>query len=468
MTSRGADRSWQNATHAATISLYPSVFIDNHLSPLFIRRTYGTRPQTNALKHIVSEEEFWREAKTLTFALVQLDRFRLTDWFPRTPGRYWSEFALAAREDAWSRPVSEDPALGEYSFYEPSIKMALIEGGGIGTVRLRPRKIDGEDCWLATAVSGNECQRGIPLVIPHRALPEAGIDWGDTVNLRGQVRFLQDAGLEDTAASVHGARPLIVYVNELEGVVSAGPIEPIFISPIVLFRSDRYESSSNLNRWGFNEDRGLQYTFVQCPADSDSELAAATEWIERYAEKYEGHVVTNFDEQCPILADAPLSYQRLVTGSYDRTVIEHFSGSIKVDSIDHVVQEHGEVHMGHKINVGGSAIINIDSVLSNVTQMIGAVEGLDAAQKSQLVQYVQSLKADLDNLKSTHPSEVELIADALRKAVTQATKPPQERRPGFLELTANGLKEAAALVKDVAPSILATAGLIARFVVGLQ
>ena len=61
-----------------------------------------------------------------------------------------------------------------------------------------------------------------------------------------------------------------------------------------------------------------------------------------------------------------------------------------------------------------------------------------------------------------------MIADALNKAVSQATKSPQERKPKLLELTANGLKEAATLVKDVAPSILATAGLIAKFVVGLH
>jgi hypothetical protein len=37
-----------------------------------------------------------------------------------------------------------------------------------------------------------------------------------------------------------------------------------------------------------------------------------------------------------------------------------------------------------------------------------------------------------------------------------------------LELSAKGLKEAAETVKDVAPAILTTAGLIARFITGLQ
>lgn len=123
--------------------------------------------------------------------------------------------------------------------------------------------------------------------------------------------------------------------------------------------------------------------------------------------------------------------------------------------------------MGHKINVGGSAIINIDSVLSNVTQTIGATPGLDSAQKSQLEGLVQSLRADLDKLAASHTDETKAIAEALEKAVANASKAPQDRKQGLLQLSAKGLKDAAELVKDVAPTILNTAHLISNFIVGL-
>ena len=123
--------------------------------------------------------------------------------------------------------------------------------------------------------------------------------------------------------------------------------------------------------------------------------------------------------------------------------------------------------MGHKIKVGGPAIINIDTVLSNVTQTIGSSSGLDPAQKAQLEALVQSLKADLDKLQARHPDETQEIAAALEKAVASATKPPEQRKPSILQLSANGLKEAAELVKDIAPTVLTTAGLIAKFIVGL-
>jgi hypothetical protein len=338
--------------------------------------------------------------------------------------------------------------------------MDLIEEGGIGTIRLRPRRIDGEYCWLATALIGTACHGGIPLAIPDTLLRKSGIKWGDRCNLQGRVRFLQDAGLTDPAARVHHARPLIVFVEELEGVATPHAAEPIIITPVALFAS-------------MNSDTNPQYTFVHCKAGPDAELDAAVDWIEKYASKYAGRVVTNFDEQRPVLADAPLSYQRLIAKTYDRAVINKFAGTILVNRIDQVVQEsvitqyYGDVHMGHEIKVGGSAIINIDAVLTNVSQTIGSATGLDSAQKSKLDALVESLKADLAKLKESHADEMKAIAESLDRAVANAAKPPQERKESLLRLSANGLKEAAALVASVAPNIVTTASLIAKFIMGL-
>jgi hypothetical protein len=192
----------------------------------------------------------------------------------------------------------------------------------------------------------------------------------------------------------------------------------------------------------------------------------------KYAAKHSGRIITNFDEQRPILSNAPLSYQKLVANTYDKAVFSHYSGDIKSARIDKIIQKSvvqlGDTHVSNNINVGGSAIINIDSVLKGVTQTIGGAPGLDKGQKTELERLVNSLKSDLEAVKANHADEVKEITTALEKAVANASKPLQERKKSILELSAKGLKDAAETVKDVAPAILTTAGLIAKFITGLQ
>jgi len=446
-------------------AMNPRRFLAQYLSPLFFRKTKAERKKSD-YQEFESAQAFWANDGKVMLGEVSLKNFRLTDWFPRAPGVYWGPRAAMARDEVMMRPLNDDPYLGKY--VSPASKMGLIEEGGIGSIRLRPRKIDDDICWLATALTGTEghameCHQGVPLAVPKTAFDEAGVNWGDQVVIDGSVRFLQDVGLTDTAAYVHHARPLIVYVDKITGAKPKKGLGPIIITPVALFES--FESDER------RYDRA-QYTFVQCPAGEDSVLDAAGEWIGKYAEKFSGRIITNFDEQRPILADAPLSYQKLVAKTYDKTLIEHFSGTIQTAKIDRLVQksvvQFGDTNVENNINVGGSAIINIDSALNNVNQAIGGAPGLNDEQKSQMESLVTSLKVDLERIKASHADEVKEITSALEKVVANAAKPQVERKKSILELSAKGLKDAAETVKDAAPAILTTAGLIAKFITGLQ
>jgi hypothetical protein len=447
----------QDGARATLRAEQPGVFVAQHLSPLFFKNTEA--PSTSRRdKEFVSEADFWKKSEQAAFGVVRLKGFKITDWFPRAPGVFWSERARIAIESVYASEPKHDAQLG--NFYSPQSKMNLIENGGIGTIRLRPRQIDGVYCSLATALTGINCHTGIPLAIPETPLLSSGLKWGDKADLVGRVRFLQDAGLADVANSIQGARPLILFVESLVTIrQSKLGRQKLVITPVVLF-----EIQASYDRPG--------YTFVQCSAGADADLDRATQWIELYTSKHSGQVITNFDEQRPILADAPLSYQRLVAKTYDKTIVQRFTGTMAVQRIDKLVHEEnkftfGDINMGHNINVSGPAIVAIDSTLNNVSQTISTADGLSTVQKSQLEEMVKALRTELDGLKATHPDETREIADAVQKAVATASKPPEERKKSLLQLSANGLKEAAELVKDIAPNVLTTAGLIAKFVVGL-
>jgi hypothetical protein len=320
-------KEWdQKGSRATTRAQRPDKFIEQQTAPLFYRHTVPARGKTTRFG---TEEAFWSNSGLITFASVRLDEFRLSDWFPRAPGVYWSERGVSTRENTWSGHTTNDPELGE--IFAPQAKMALIEDGGIGTIRLRPRRIDGTDCWLATAVKGPQCAGGVPLALPHSFLEEEKVNWGDTVTVFGTVRFLQDAGLHDTAAYVHHASPVIIFVEKIESLPKRKQSSiPITITPVALFDEEKSDSNVKSRRWGSN----FGYTFVQCAADSNVELDDAANWIEKYAKKHGGRVVTNFDERSPILSNAPLSYQRLVERSYDRTIIEKLHLAKLADRID--------------------------------------------------------------------------------------------------------------------------------------
>jgi hypothetical protein len=194
--------------------------------------------------------------------------------------------------------------------------------------------------------------------------------------------------------------------------------------------------------------------------------------MEKYADKFSGRIITNFDEQRPVLADAPLSYQRLVAKAYERDTLEHFAGQIIVEKVDTLIEKRvtnvlGGRYVGNEIHVGRDAIINIDSVLTNSTQTIGSSSALDLQQKEKLESLVQSMKAELDTLKDSHPEDANEIAEAVRKVVATVSKSPEERKKRFLDLSAMNLLQAAQLVDKAAPTVMHISTQIAQFVQGL-
>jgi hypothetical protein len=132
---------------------------------------------------------------------------------------------------------------------------------------------------------------GIPLALPDLFLREAKITWGDKATIYGQVRFLQDAGLEDTAAYVHHASPIIVFVEKIEAQPRHKRArDTITITPVALF-----ETASPDPQVEYRQRReGYGYTFVHCEANLQERINNAADWLENYAKKFDGRIITNF------------------------------------------------------------------------------------------------------------------------------------------------------------------------------
>src|SRR5947207_5912121 len=109
-----AGPAWQeNGAHAATRAESPKRFIGQHVTPLFYQHTEDARGARD-YKIINSERAFWALSGEMVLGDVRLEGLRLTDWFPRTPGVYWSINAQQTRENVWSEQANTDAELGKY------------------------------------------------------------------------------------------------------------------------------------------------------------------------------------------------------------------------------------------------------------------------------------------------------------------------------------------------------------------
>lgn len=125
----------------------------------------------------------------------------------------------------------------------------------------------------------------------------------------------------------------------------------------------------------------------------------------------------------------------------------------------------GNFVSGDQFNMSGNfsgAILNIKSTLTNVSQSIGAAPIGDTATKAQLQALVEQLSAELQKVPAEKASDAEAVAETAKAAVEQATKAQPNKT--LVQISAEGLKQAAQNLAAVLPTVLPIATQIAETV----
>ncbi len=126
----------------------------------------------------------------------------------------------------------------------------------------------------------------------------------------------------------------------------------------------------------------------------------------------------------------------------------------------------GGIDMSDHINVSHVVgPVNIKSFLEDVTQNVRNAPGMADDKRQQLAALIEELHQALQSAAEKKPEESQAVAQAAQVVATEAVK--EKPNKGFLNITAAGLKQAAEALGDIAPTVLAVAGRIAAFVVGL-
>lgn len=108
------------------------------------------------------------------------------------------------------------------------------------------------------------------------------------------------------------------------------------------------------------------------------------------------------------------------------------------------------------------AILNIKSILSNVSQSIGAAPGGDTASKANLQALIEQLSAELQKVPAEHAADAEQLAKRTESAVAEATKATPDKEDA--EYSLSRLKKAAENIAAVLPTVLPIATQIADVV----
>jgi len=123
-----------------------------------------------------------------------------------------------------------------------------------------------------------------------------------------------------------------------------------------------------------------------------------------------------------------------------------------------------EIIMGNKYSFGNitGSNVNVDSVLNQVAQTIGAASNVDDVGKKQLAELIEQLKAELQKT----PPEMKDDADALAKTAKALIEAGTEAQPNksMVQITADGLKKAAKNMASVVPPVLTIATSIVKTV----
>lgn len=132
---------------------------------------------------------------------------------------------------------------------------------------------------------------------------------------------------------------------------------------------------------------------------------------------------------------------------------------------DASVEVHEE-HIGDDVSVSASnSVVNLNSALDNVEQKLSVLASRDESLHRELQTLFEQLYRQLSEIPEQQREAVETITAQAELVLAQTAEEKPKRR--LLEISTEGLKQAAAFVKDIAPDLLETASRIAALIARL-
>ncbi len=271
-----------------------------------------TTPMTDLTATFSDNREVWKqfnEEHLYDTHRVKLEYFHLFEWFPQSPGIFHTNEGETKRR--WAMDFWRDQP-GKKGYFELSGKLLMLEGG-IGAVRLRPRKFQGDEYYFMTASSNDICHEGFPVVLPRRFY--SGVK--ECINKYGAAPATISGEMRYIPADIFGTRrdipSLYLHVDDVQLLARPrSEITRFWVSAAVVFTRlyDYYATYATFD-----------------PASTES-IENACVWMQDFyiKELHQGQVLTDFDEIKPRFPDAVFALPKVMNGKLDPRQTQRVSG----------------------------------------------------------------------------------------------------------------------------------------------
>jgi hypothetical protein len=318
------------------------------------KRRRGPRARASEMK-FDNNAVFWKNSPGLFEGVgVMLENFSVSEWAPTSPGRYFTQKAEEAREEAANyvdRTRDEYTRLG---------KMHMIFGG-FGSVRLAPvSDAEGRTYFLGASSNGISHQ-GIPLALDREiygeVIPLLRERGAVNATIVGRIELLPEA--IDSFEYALGVRRYVVRVEDID--LSARQVRSASVSLSVLFlgAAREYEKSSKAP-----QDIGWTFAcFNPCKGDPEKGVARTVSWMKDYAFRHSvlenPPIVCDFDQHTRHFEEGIIfKIDDLVKGTIDMDLLRRITKKFRLEINIEQIGDRFE-------NITNSTIINRSTVLAD-------------------------------------------------------------------------------------------------------
>lgn len=252
---------------------------------------------------------------------ITLDTFYLFEWFPRSPGLFHTPRAKTARKRA---ERSIDGVVDGVIIFNPYGKIEMLQGG-VGCIRLRPKKVDSDIVWFMSASSTGVAHEGFPVALPQywfeRYIDQIANNGAVLCTLIGKLQLIPESLV--TLFSDYSSVPkLYLLVEDILNPRSDRDLQErrLRVSAAVTFESS-YEGYQSMYASYVSFIPGMQGT-----------LSQGVDWLENSYVKgrYQGSIVTDFDEQMNRFPNAIFSLEKIMTNNLKEAEVRDYLQIINV------------------------------------------------------------------------------------------------------------------------------------------